>query len=212
MISFRPILLAVMFAISGNHSVAHQDHSGHSGHGQDAGSSIESNEIEPADHARAREYFTDTLVQTHDGRALRFYSDLLEGKTVVVSFMFTECPDACPMINQQLKKVQDRVVDRLGEDILILSISVDPVNDTPEVLSTYRRGFGAEDGWIFVTGTEQAMETIGARMGQVFEREQHLTSLLIGNTVTGRWRKVPAHLPDNVIAAQLIDIADERPS
>jgi hypothetical protein len=45
-------------------------------------------------------------------------------------------------------------------------------------------------------------------MGQVFDKEAHLTALLVGNTKSARWRKIPAHLSDTVIATQVKDIAD----
>ena len=141
---------------------------------------------------------------------MRFYSDILEGKTVVVSFIFTSCEDACPLINQNLEKIQARLGERMGDDVLFVSISVDPETDTPAVLNTYRNKFDAGDGWLFLTGSTENVSLVSEKLGQVFEKEAHLTALLIGNTETARWRKVPAYLPDNVIASQVIDIANDE--
>src|SRR5688500_10052438 len=57
----------------------------------------------------ARTYFTDLELQTQDGRKVRFYSDVLEGKTVLINVIYTNCKDACPMITQQLLDVRKRL-------------------------------------------------------------------------------------------------------
>ena len=139
---------------------------------------------------------------------MRYYSDVLRGKTVVISFMFTTCVDACPLINATLQRVQERLTDRIGEDIFIVSITVDPSNDTVAELAEYRKKFKARDGWLFMTGAVANIDVVSQKMGQVFERDAHLTALLVGNTNTARWRKIPPSLSDAVIAAQILDIAD----
>lgn len=141
---------------------------------------------------KARDYFTDTVLVSHTGEEMRFYSDILEDKTVVVNFMFTTCPDACPLINTSIQRVQERLKDRIGKDIYIVSITVDPETDTVKVLDDYRKKYKAMPGWLFLTGTPENLETVGQRMGQVFDKEAHLTALLVGNTKTARWRKIPA--------------------
>ena len=157
---------------------------------------------------KARDYFTDTVLVSHTGKEMRFYSDILEDKTVVLNFMFTTCPDACPLINTSIQRVQERLKDRIGKDIYIVSITVDPETDTVKVLADYRKKYKAMPGWLFLTGTPENLETVGQKMGQVFEKDAHLTALLVGNTKTARWRKIPPHLSDALIAAQIKDIAD----
>lgn len=158
--------------------------------------------------AKAREYFTDSVLLTHESEPLRFYSDVLAGRTVVVNFMFTSCKDACPMINHQLMQVADQLNGRLGKDIFFVSVSVDPEVDTPAVMADYRAKLEAPDGWYFLTGDAEALELVGGRMGQVFDKDAHLTALLVGNTKTGRWRKLPAYFAPASLAAQMLEIAD----
>lgn len=181
----------------------------HPGHGSSASSEVETRRVTATqDNDRARAYFTDTILVSHTGERLRYYSDILEGRTVVISFIFTTCQDACPLINANLQRVQNRLGDRIGKDILFVSISVDPEVDTVPVLADYRKRYDAGDGWLFLTGSPGNIETVSQKMGQVFEKEAHLTALLVGNTRTARWRKIPAHLSDAVLASQIIDIAD----
>jgi protein SCO1/2 len=150
------------------------------------------------------------VLKTHDGQNVRFYSDVMEGKTVVISFIFTNCEEACPLINASLQRVQARLGSRLGQDIVFVTITVDPETDTPAVLAKYRKRFKAGDSWLWLTGDTASVEMVSERMGQVFEREAHLTALLVGNTRTARWRKIPAHLSETVLAAQITDIADDN--
>lgn len=197
------LFLLAAAAIPAQGAMAHAGHT----HGDDK---VETRNISAAQSdEKARAYFTDTVLVTHEGKPVRFYSDMLEGRTVVISFIFTTCPDACPLINATLQRVQDRLKDRIGKDIFIISITVDPENDTVAILSDYRKTFRAMEGWTFVTGSTRNIETVSQKLGQVFERDAHLTALLVGNTRTARWRKIPAHLSDAIIAGQIQDIADD---
>ena len=182
--------------------------SAHSGHAH-KDDKIETRNISASQgDEKARTYFTDTVLLSHTGEEKRFYSDLLEGRTVVISFMFTSCADACPLINASLQRVQERLKDRIGKDIYILSITVDPDVDSVRVMSDYRKKYKAMEGWLFLTGTAKNLDIVGQKMGQVYDKEAHLTALLVGNTKTARWRKIPANLSDAIIASQIKDIAD----
>lgn len=173
------------------------------------GDKVETRNVKASDSKeKARDYFTDTLLTSHTGEKLKFYSDVLDGRTVIISFMFTTCVDACPLINANLQRIQERLKDRIGKDIFIISITVDPKVDTAKVLADYRKQYKAGPGWLFLTGSEKNIETVSSKMGQVFEKEAHLTAFLVGNTKTARWRKIPAHFSDAVIAEQVKDIAN----
>lgn len=198
----RTVLAAAFSALLALPAAAH-------GLSHKPGDKVETRNIKASDsQEKAREYFTDTVLTSHTGDKLKFYSDVLEGRTVVISFMFSSCVDACPLINANLQRIQERLKDRIGKDIYIVSITVDPKVDTPKVLADYRKQYKAGNGWLFLTGPEKNIETVSSKMGQVFEKEAHLTAFLVGNTKTARWRKIPAHFSDAVIAEQVKDIAD----
>lgn len=74
----------------------------------------------------------------------------LSGKVVVINFIFTQCPTVCPLLTQKMQVLTQKISD---PGVLFVSISVDPANDTPEVLRKYRQEFGVNDGrWTFLTG------------------------------------------------------------
>ena len=166
--------------------------------------------LTPGDIERARGYFTDTELTTHDGRKVRFYSDMLDNRTVVINVIYTSCKGACPMITQMLSFVSKEVGDRFGDDIHFVSISNDPERDTPEVLSEFAQQQGVNlDGWSFLTGPKTDVDQVIKKIGLYVENfEAHKSMLLIGNTRTGHWQKIPPNLPPQAIATKLKEVAD----
>lgn len=138
----------------------------------------------------AHPYFNDVKLVNQDGREMRFYSDLLKGRTVVIDVLFTGCTGACPVMSGTFAKLQSHLGDRLGKDVVLLSISVDPVNDTPAKLKEYAARFGARPGWHFLTGPRENVEAVLRKLGQWVEsRESHQNLFLVGNDRTGLWKK-----------------------
>src|SRR5665213_1268842 len=85
-----------------------------------------------ATESAAQQYFTDVRLVTQDGHSVRLYSDLLKDKVVVINTFFGTCTGSCPRMASTLSALQERLGDRLGKDVFLLSISVDPENDTPQ--------------------------------------------------------------------------------
>lgn len=139
----------------------------------------------------ARGYFTDTVLLDQNGREVRFYSDLLAGKVVVIDSMFTTCTAVCPVMSRKMKAIADAAGDRLGKDVQLLSISVDPEADRPEKLREYARRHDAPAaGWAFLTGTPENVRAVLAKLGYAVEdKEAHSTLVLMGNERTGLWKK-----------------------
>jgi cytochrome oxidase Cu insertion factor (SCO1/SenC/PrrC family) len=164
-----------------------------------------------AELERARKYFSDTELLTHEGKRVRFFSDVLKGRVVVVTFFYTTCTGACPITNQKLSLVQDMLGDRFGKEIFFVSVTTDPENDTPKVLESYRRNFTARDGWVFLTGEPEKVKRVSRRLGQTYEKEAHLPLLLAGNVRTAHWMKLRPNLPNEAIATRLRMLADESP-
>lgn len=140
--------------------------------------------------AAARNYFTDVVLIDQDGREQRLYSDLLQGKVVLIHSMFTQCNGVCPVMTATVARIQERLGDRLGRDVHLLSLSVDPANDTPARLKEYAGRFNARPGWYFLTGSKENLELALHKLGlQVARREEHLTLMMLGNDRTGLWKK-----------------------
>jgi cytochrome oxidase Cu insertion factor (SCO1/SenC/PrrC family) len=158
---------------------------------------------------RARKYFSDTELLTHEGKRVRFFTDVLKDRIVVVTFFYSTCTGACPITNQKLSLVQDMLGDRFGKDIFFVSISTDPEKDTSKILETYRKNFTTRDGWVFLTGEPEKVKRVSRRLGQTYDKEAHLPLLLAGNVRTAHWMKLRPNLPNEAIATQLRMLADE---
>ena len=138
----------------------------------------------------ARKYFSDVELINQDGQKLRFYSDVLKDKVVVINTFFTTCTSVCPPMNRNLERIQETLGDRLGKDAWLVSISVDPERDTPPRLKDYGQRFHARPGWIFLTGKKENVDWALYKLGQYVEtKDDHTTIIIIGNEKTGLWKK-----------------------
>ena len=135
-------------------------------------------------------YFTDTELVNQDGKKVRFYSDVLKGRTVVINAFYTTNTNVDPIISKSLEKIQERLGARVGKDVVFVSISVDPETDTPERLKVYAKKFNAKPGWMFLTGKKENVQTVLKKLGlYVEDKHDHLNLLMIGNDATGLWKK-----------------------
>jgi protein SCO1/2 len=144
----------------------------------------------PQEPSPAHKYFTDVTLINQNGQPMRLYSDLLKGKIVVINAFFTSCQGSCPVMAATFARIQDWLGDRLGKQVYLISLSVDPETDTPEKLKEYAERFKARPGWYFLTGTKENARQALHKLGQYVEnRESHLNIFIIGNEPTGLWKK-----------------------
>ncbi|MSQ20272.1 MAG: c-type cytochrome [Betaproteobacteria bacterium] len=149
----------------------------------------------PAATAASRlgaDYFPNVLLTNQDGKSVRFYDDLIKGKTVAINIIYTSCTDECPLETAQLAQVQKLMGDRVGTKIHFYSISIDPKNDTPEVLKAYSAKFGAGLSWQFLTGSPEDIKRLTKKLGlsrtaDAGLRDGHSAMLLVGDEPSGQW-------------------------
>ena len=154
-------------------------------------------------------------LRTHENKPVRFYDDLVKDKIVLINFIFTACDDLCPPMIANLVMVQKLLGDRVGRDIFMLSISLDPVNDTPEVLKAYAEHYGTKPGWTFLTGKYEDIEKLRRKLGIYdpdpiidADKEQHAGLVTFGNERTGRWAALPALMSPKQIVKAVLRITD----
>lgn len=138
----------------------------------------------------AGKYFSDVELVNQNGEKVRFFTDVLKGKTVVVNAFFTTCTSVCPPMNRSFEKIQEALGDRVGRDVFLVSITVDPATDTPTRLKEYAAKFHAREGWMFLTGKKEHVDWALYKLGQyVQNKDDHKTVVIIGNEATGLWKK-----------------------
>lgn len=166
-------------------------------------------QLSEADRERARRYFTDTELTTHEGKKVRFYSDMLDDRVVVINVMYTSCKGACPLMTQKLIQVSESLGDAYGNDIHFISISNDPETDTPSRLTEFANKQRVNlDGWTFLTGSKPEVDALLKKIGLYTPQfEQHKALVLLGNTRNAHWQKVQPNLPAQAIVTKLNEVA-----
>lgn len=148
---------------------------------------------------RRKRLFPNVPLLTHKGEEVRFYDDLLKDKTVLINFMYARCADICPGMTANLKKVQKALGDRVGKDIFMYSITLEPEYDNQKVLNAYADLFRTGPGWTFLTGRKRDIELLRKRLGFTFsdpvldrDKTQHIGVVKYGIEPLQRWGTCPA--------------------
>jgi len=159
----------------------------------------------------AQKYFSDVELINQDGEKVRFYSDLLKNKVVIINTFFTTCTSICPPMNRNFEKIQEALGDRLGKDAFLISISVDPETDTPTRLKEYGRRFHARPGWIFLTGKKENVDWALYKLGQYVETKgDHTSIFIIGNEPKGLWKKAMGLAKAEELIRIVEDVINDR--
>ena len=159
----------------------------------------------------AERYFGDALLTNQDGKQLRLYSDILKGNVVIINSFYSTCSSVCRVTIPVFKQLQDELGERVGKDVRLISITVDPESDTPEVLRKYAAGVGAKPGWVFLTGDKQTVDQVLYSLGLYAEaKENHSNVFIIGNEPTGLWKKVLGVAPPYEIWRSVESVLDDR--
>ena len=166
--------------------------------------------LSPAEReAKAREYFTDTRLKTQADKTVRFYSDAMKGKVVLINFVFTQCGDACPLITAKLVQTKKELGEAFGTEVRFLSVSIDPQHDRPQDLAKFAKKFDAvHPEWLFLTGEPANVEAVVKKLGAwTDDIESHSTAIIIGSPQQGKWKKVRPDAPPKIIAEELRHLA-----
>ena len=157
---------------------------------------------------RGADYFPNAELTTHEGKKVRFYDDLLKGRQVAINAIFTTCKDVCPLETANLVQLRKALGDRAGKEVHLYSISVDPKNDTPEVLKAYAEKFGAD--WTFLTGRPEDIKAIMKKLALIRDgddpssRESHHAAyLIVGSAEDGQWTRFSAVDNPRFLAARM---------
>jgi len=160
----------------------------------------------------AQKYFTDVELTNQNGEKMRLYSDLLKGKVVIINSFFATCQGSCLPMNRNLEKVQEALGERIGKDVYILSISVDPTVDTPTNLKEYAKKLHARPGWYFLTGPKENVDFALKKLGQfVSDKQDHLNIFIIGNEPTGLWKKAFGLAKSEELVKVVESVVNDKP-
>lgn len=148
----------------------------------------------------------DVLVTDQNGQEIPFYSALVRDRVVAINTIFTTCTTICPPMGAIFSQLQNLVKESRGSDVQLISVSIDPVIDTPERMKAWAAKFGAEPGWTLVTGEKAAIDKLLKGLNLFApEKEEHSPLVLIGNDATGTWQRTYGLAP----AARMAELLEE---
>ncbi len=155
-------------------------------------------------------HFPNVTLTTHEGKAVRFYDDLLKDKVVTINLMYTSCAEVCPVTTAHLVKVQKLLGEQVGRDIFMYSLTIDPNHDTPAALKNYAEKFHVGPGWLFLTGKDDHLELLRRKLGFVDpnpevdkDRANHIGTLEYGNEPLMLWGACPGLAHPEWIAKEI---------
>lgn len=172
------------------------------------------NTFAPADSGREvmrKRFFPDVPLVTHQGKRVRFYSDLLKDKIVVLNLMYADCTTLCPMITTNLLAAQKILERRVAQDIFFYSLTIKPVEDTPEKLREYATMHQVRGNWLFLTGQPDNLEQLRLRLGYADpnpvkdgnDKSLHSGMVRYGNEPLSRWSSIQGSADPEWIAEEI---------
>lgn len=130
----------------------------------------------------------DVSLIDQDGRPVKFYTDLVKGRTVAIQTIFTSCQTICPPLAATYRQVEKLLGP--DSDIRLISVSIDPETDRPEKLKAFAEKFGAGPNWTLVTGERAEIEKLlKALRAYTADRTAHTAMVIIGNDASGSWTR-----------------------
>jgi protein SCO1/2 len=169
--------------------------SGHSGHAMPTPSVTTQGEAVEIE-------LLDLALLDQDGRKVRFKSDVIGDRLVVIDTFYTSCDTICPILSALFVNLQNKLGNRLGQEVVLVSISVDPGIDIPVRIKKYAKRHGARPpGWIFLTGSKRSIDRVLRGIGAyVRDYTQHAPAILVGDGRHGGWtRYYEFPMPDLVL-------------
>lgn len=145
-------LMLILLILGG--CAAHHDMSGHDmSNSQMADHSAHQAMMEKKNYERSVETYQvpDLVLTDHEGQRVSLVKLLQSDKPVVVNFLYATCTTICPLLSMGYVDLQ-RELGEKSDEVLLVSITIDPEHDTPEVLTSYRERFNGKPGWVLLTG------------------------------------------------------------
>jgi protein SCO1/2 len=145
---------------------------------------------------------TDARLVDQHGKTLSFKNDVIGDKIVMVDFVYTTCTTVCPVLSALFAQLQERLGSRAGGEVALVSVSVDPVRDTPARLKQYSDKFKAGSGWTWLTGQSQVVDEVLKSLGAYTPNfADHPAMVLVGDGRSGKWTRFYGFPdPDQIVA------------
>jgi protein SCO1/2 len=155
--------------------------------------------------------YGDTVLLDQMGKQHKLKSEVFGDRLVVLDFAYTSCTTICPVLSALMAKVQNQLGDRLGKEVSLVTITVDPARDTPARLREYAAKYGAKPGWAWLSGPTGTVNEVLKGFGAYAPNfEDHPPQVLVGDPTTGDWTRFFGFADPQAIMAKVDELAHAR--
>ena len=168
---------------------------------------------------KASDRLPDLPLINHRGETVRFYTDLIADRPVVINMMYVNCRGTCPGTSARLSAMWPELEAAIGPSLRLISITLEPEVDTPKVLAEYadsyrpRKASSLKSEWQFLSGRKEDTEAIRKALGLTDpdpkidqDVTQHATLLTFGNDRLDRWASLPVETASKQMLKTIIRI------
>lgn len=155
--------------------------------------------------------FPDVMLLDQNSKERRLKSEVIGDRIVVMDFVYTSCTTVCPVVSAIMGEVQQKLGGRVGREVALVSLTVDPVRDTPARLRDYARSRGAGAGWSWLTGSTTAVNDTLKGLGTWTPNfEDHPVVMMVGDGRTGKWTRFYGFADPAMLVAQVESLIAAR--
>lgn len=166
-------------------------------------------QVQPPEGAQVR--FADVVLTDQHERPVRLKDEVVDDKIVVMGFIYTSCTTVCPVISAIMQKVQAQLGERVGSDVQLVSISVDPLRDTPLRLREYARAYRPGPGWLWLTGPVQSVnDTLKGLGAWAADFQNHPPVIMVGDGRSQQWTRFSGFTDPAVLVAKVEELSAAR--
>jgi protein SCO1/2 len=171
--------------------------------------SSSSAQAESKSYKRSVERYTipDIVLVNQDGKKVRLQSILKGDTPVVVDFIYGTCTTICPVLSAGFLNLQNKLA-ATGGTVRLVSITIDPENDSPKVMKAYLKRFRAKPGWDFLTGSRADIDTVmKAFNAYIPDKMSHYPLNMIRSPKDGTWVRLFGLLSSREFLAEYQSVA-----
>jgi protein SCO1/2 len=153
----------------------------------------------------------DPTLVDQDGKKVKFASDVVGDRFVVVDTFYTTCTQICPILSAIFMDLQDLLGSRQGREVVLVSLTVDPVTDIPPRLKEYAQTWNARPGWVFLGGEKLKVDQVLEGLGLYApDFTSHPAMFLVGDGKSGTWTRFYGFASPEQILERIEELSAER--
>ncbi len=179
-----PALLLLSCPLSGS-AMEGMDHSAHQHHEQHQSAA-------PVKPEMAQVDLVSEVLQSQYGQPVNLTDDIGKHRILVMNFVYTTCTTVCPVTSAVFEQLQAQLQaqESLGSEVMLVSVTVDPVRDTPQKLKDYAGRFHAGKDWLWLTGEKRRVDRVLEGLGAYTpDFRDHPAMVLVGEPSSNRWMR-----------------------